>query len=344
MNVRVRHLCVLLLVAALLCGCSAPREAEPQETSPAGVSLTLLGIAAGSTMQLKANAVAEAIRLEHPEWQVTSMAAGGEARLIEKRIAGEADLYFSNSLRSLEVEVFTPLHPGIDFEQATAYRLVMPSSPAYVQLLARGDTGLTTPADIVERKYAFTMGSGAGITRQLFDRILRYYGASVAESEAWGAKYETMISVGQEGVEALQSGRTNMGFTCGPVPAPALMGVTFDLRLLPLSDPGLVDMLGELGCVPATIRAGTFPFVTADVATVMSTESLVARPDLPDHIVYGVCEAVFNHLDILVAAHAPTAAMLAPDAIINAVVLAGQSGQQYHPGALAYYRDRGWIH
>jgi len=343
MNPILRLLCVLPVVAALLCGCSAPRETQPQETSSAGVSLTLLSIAAGSTMQLKANAVAEAIRLEYPEWQVTSMAAGGEARLIEKRIAGEADLYFSNSLRSLEVEVFTPLHPDIDFGQATAYRLVMPSSPAYVQLFARGDTGLTGPADIVERRYPFVMGSGAGITRQLFDRILRYYGASVAESEAWGAKYETIITVGQEGVEALQSGRTNMGFTCGPAPAPALMGVTFALRLLPLSAPGLVDTLGEFGCVPATIPAGMFPFVTEDVPTVMSTESLVAGPDLPDDVVYAVCEAVFNHLDILVAAHAPTAGMLTPEAIATAVALAGKSNLTYHPGALAYYRDRGWI-
>jgi len=91
MNPILRLLCVLPVVAALLCGCSAPRETQPQETSSAGVSLTLLSIAAGSTMQLKANAVAEAIRLEYPEWQVTSMAAGGEARLIEKRIACEAD-------------------------------------------------------------------------------------------------------------------------------------------------------------------------------------------------------------------------------------------------------------
>jgi len=343
MNLGARLACALMVLAASLCGCVAPRQAEPQETPSASVSLTLLGIAAGSTMQMKADAIAEVIRLEHPEWKVTSMAAGGEARLIEKRMAGEADLYFSNSLRSLEVEVFTPLHPEVDFEQATAYRLVMPSSPAYLQLFARGDTGLATPADIVERRYPFTMGSGAGVTRLLFDRILAYYGASVVESEAWGAKYETMITVSPEGVEALQSGRTNMGFTCGPVPAPALMGATFDLRLLPVSDPGLVSLLGELGCVPATIAAGTFPFMTADVDTVMSTESLVARSQLQDNVVYDVCEAVFKHIDLLVAAHAPTAKMLTPEAIAEAVARAELGNLTYHPGALAYYRDRGWI-
>jgi TRAP-type uncharacterized transport system substrate-binding protein len=64
---------------------------------------------------------------------------------------------------------------------------------------------------------------------------------------------------------------------------------------------------------------------------------------LPDDVAYGVCEAVFNHVDILVAAHAPTSAMLTPEAIAEAVALAERSGLAYHAGALAYYRDRGWI-
>lgn len=334
---------LLTAVAVTLTACSAPQPDGPEEESADNVALTFLGIAPGASQQLKVDAIAEAVRLEHPEWSVTSLAAGGEARLIERRIAGEADFYFSSSFRGIEIEVFTPLHSDIDFEQATAYSLVMPSTEAPVQLFALPRTGLTSPAGIVERRYPFTMGCGAGIMRSLFGRILEYYGSSLEESESWGAAYETMIATSQESVESLQAGRTDMGFTFGPVPSPTLMAATFDLRYLPLSDPGLVGMLEGYGCVPAVIPAGMYPFVTADVPTVMTVESLVARPDIPDDVVYEVCAAVFDHLDILSAAHPSATVLLTPENIASAVALAQSNDQPYHPGALRYYRDCGWI-
>jgi hypothetical protein len=331
---RAPALLLLCLVSTLsMASACAPAEAPAAGgETPEGVNLTFVGIAAGSSMQLKADAIAESVRLEHPEWTVTSMASGGEARLIEKRIAGEADFYFSTSFRDLEVSVFAPLHPDLDFEAATAYSIVMPSSRAYVQMFALGQTGLTVPADIVERKYPFTLGCGAGIMRTLFGRILEYYGAGLEESEAWGAKYETMIATSPESVESLQAGRTDMGFTFGSMPSPALLGATFKLRYLPLSDP-----------VPAVIPMSMYSFLTADVPTVMTTESLVARPDIPDDVVYQVCAAIFAHLDVLAAAHPSATVLLTPEDIASAVALAERNNEPYHPGALRYYRDRGWI-
>lgn len=346
MNSRHARALPAILLASILSTAVACAHAEAPAT-PAGttgdVSLAFVGIAAGSSMQLKADAIAEAVRLEHPEWTVTSMASGGEARLVEKRIAGEADFYFSTSFRELEVPVFAPLHPDIDFEAATAYSIVMPSSRAHVQMFALGQTGLSSPADIVERKYPFTLGCGAGIMRTLFGKILEYYGASIEESEVWGAKYETMIATSPESVESLQAGRTDMGFTFSTMPSPALLGATFDLRYLPLSDPGLVRMLEGYGCVPAVIPKSMYAFLTADVPTVMTIESLVARPDVPDDVVYEVCEAVFAHLDVLAAAHPSATVLLTPEGIAAAVALAEKNNEPYHPGALAYYREQGWI-
>jgi len=334
---------LLAVVTVTLTGCSAPQPSAPEDEPAYDVALTFLGIEAASPQQLQADAIAETVRLEHPEWSVTSMAAGGEARLIERRIAGEAHFYFSSSFRDLEIATFAPLHPGIEFEQATAYSLVMPSSEAHVQLFALPRTGLTSPVDIVERRYPFTMGCGAGIMRSLFGRILEFYGSSIEESESWGASYEAMIASSLTSVESLQAGRTDMGFTFGTMPSPALTGATFDLRYLPLSDPGLVSMLEGYGCVPAVIPAGTYRFLTADVPTVMTIESLVARPDIADDVVYGVCEAVFKHLDVLAAAHPSAVVLLTPEYVASAVALAQSNDEPYHPGALRYYRDRGWI-
>ncbi|NLE95661.1 MAG: hypothetical protein GX600_08290, partial [Dehalococcoidia bacterium] len=129
-----------------------------------------MGFTAGSPTHLAAGALAEAVRMNHPEWSVSSMAAGGEAIMVSKRIAGEVDFFFGRSSRALEIETQAPLHPDIDFGAATQYQLVMPFSMSYVHLLASLETGLMSIRDIVERRYPYRFGSGAGVTRLLFSK------------------------------------------------------------------------------------------------------------------------------------------------------------------------------
>ena len=334
---------MLIAALALLPACTPTEVTPSDEGGSDSVSLVILGFTAGGSMQMRADALAEAVRLEHPDWQVASLAPGGEARLIEARINGEADFYLPPVFRRLEVEVHAPLHPDIDYEQATDYRLVMPSSFVYVHLFALDRTGLTSFSDLVARRYPFTLGVGAGNVRLLWDKMLRYYGSSIQDTEAWGAHYETMLMSSAEGVEALQSGRVDMGFTYGALPNPAYMGAEFDLGLLDIADPGLVQALEAYGCVPGTIPAGTYPFVDADVTTVGTQESFVTRPDMPDDIVYAVCEAMFAHQDVLLTAHPASGRQLTPEAIAAAVVFAEKNGLSFHPGALKYFRDQGWL-
>ena len=102
-------------------------------------------------------------------------------------------------------------------------------------------------------------------------------------------------------------------------------------------------MFEDWGFMSSTIPAGTYPFVTADVPTVAVLQSIVCRPDIPDDVVYGLLESVFNHLDLIVAAQADAGELLTPEFIQVAVPLAERNGESYHPGALAFYRDLGWL-
>ena len=332
-----------VVTVSMLPACSPAEPLAPTNADPGEVSLVFMGFVPGGSMQMRADAMAEAVRREHPEWQVTSFAPGGEARLQETRIQQAADFYLPPVFRRLEIEVHGPLHPDIDYEKLTDYRIVMPSSYAYIHFLAQGTTGLSDIGDIVERRYPFKMGSGVGIVRLLFDKMLAYYGSSIAETESWGASYQIAVMTNAEGIEALQSGRVDVGFTYASVPHPNFMGVNFDVRLLGISDPGLIDLLSEYGCAPGVIPAGTYPFVTADVPTVFAQESLVARPDVSDDVVYEVCKAVFTHIDILLAAHPSSGRQLTPEGVATAIARSEKNGQSYHPGALKYYRERGWI-
>jgi len=334
---------MILALVILLPACPAPELAAPTGDRPKDVELNVFAIMAGISQQLRVDAIAEALRVEYPDWSVTSLAAGGEAPLISKRIAGEVDYFLIGYLRPLEIEIYAPLHPEIDFEQAAAYSLVMPTSPHYVHFVAMGKTGLTSIREIVDQKYPFKVGTGPGAAKVLFSKILEHYGTSLAEAEEWGAKHETVSIPTPEGLEALQAGRADIGLTWSGIPSPAFMGVTFDLKLLPIDDPGLIGMLEGLGFYESTIPAGTYPFVTEDISTVGDTEFLVVRPDMPEDIVYYTVKALFKHKDILVATHAEFEGQMTAEALANSLAISQKTGIPFHPGALKFYREMGWI-
>jgi len=335
--------CAMLALAILLAGCPESTPGTSSGQVPQDVNLIIMGFRAGTSQQLRADTIAEALRVEYPDWQVTSLAAGGEAQVINKRIEGEADYFFTMYPRNLEVEVHAPLHPEIDFEAATAYSVVMPITNRPIHFLALPKTGLNSFADIVEKQYPFKAGYGAGVATLLFEKILGYYGSSLSEAEAWGAKHETVVMVTPVAMEALQAGTIDMGFSWGPVPWPVLMGVTFDLELLPFGDPGLVQFCKSLGYDEAVIPAGSYPFVNEDIPSVTDYEFLVTRPDMPDDIVYYTLKALFSHQDMLIAVSANVEEQLSPAAIANSLKVMEQSGVPIHPGALKFYREMGWL-
>jgi len=332
----------LLALSVLLVSCTSAPVAAPVGDRPQDVTVNFVGFTAGGLSQIAADAMAEAVRVSYPDWKVDSLAAGGNARLVAKRIAGEADFFFDKSSRALELEVQVPLNPDIDFEQVARYSIVMPFSSQYLHLIVLDKLNITSLADLVASRYPFRLGCGVSVV-QLFSKILEYHGASLEEAQGWGATHEAVSISTAEGADALQTGRVEVAFTQAPIPGPFLTGLSLDAGMLPIDDPGLVAMLRPLGCVPATMPAGTYPFVDADVATVAFAYPLVARSDLPEDVVYHVVKAIFEHSDILFAVNSDAREHMAPESVAASVALSQTVGQPYHSGALRYYREMGWV-
>ena len=328
---------VLSLTCLVLAACAPATDYGDTQ------NITIVGFRAGSTSQMRADGIAEACRREHPDWGITSLAAGGSARIIETRISNEADFFFTWGHRHLELLVQEPLHPEIDFEAASDYRLVLPLYDTHIHMPTREETGLREPADIVERQYPFRLGCTSSTTITLFEKILEYYGSSLDEAIDWGATYETVAVPSPAGVEALRSGRIDLGLTFCGTPNANFTGYTGDLILLSIDDPGLVDMLSEWGFAPGTIPAGAYPFTHSDVPTMTTKSSLSTRPDMADDVVYDVLEAMFNYPDVSMLSQSATAQAVTPDSIRTAISLAERSGEAYHPGALRFFDDRGWL-
>jgi TRAP transporter TAXI family solute receptor len=307
------------------------------------MEVSIVSVMAGSTSQLRADAIAEVVRLEHPDWLVVSRAAGGEARVVAERLAGDADFFFTNGGRRLEITVQKPLHQDIDYETASSYRIVMPSSVMHMHLLVRKDTGITSLRDIIDLRMPFRLGSGAGMTKQLLSVLLEYCGADLEMANSWGVEHQVVTMASVEGAEALQSGRIDVGFTYSSIPNASIAGCTADIALLPVDEPDLLRELESWGLMPTVIPAGTYSFVKEDIPTAATVQSVSVRTDMPDEVVYEVLAAVFKHMDRMEAAQADIGRLLTQDFVAHAVRLAEINGEPYHPGALRFYRELGWI-
>ena len=86
----------------------------------------------------------------------------------------------------------------------------------------------------------------------------------------------------------------------------------------------------------ATIPQATYAGLIGDVTTFGVRATLVTRADTPDNVVYGLTKAVFENLADLKAMHLAFANL---DPII---MMSDGLSAPLHPGAIQYYRERGW--
>ena len=85
------------------------------------------------------------------------------------------------------------------------------------------------------------------------------------------------------------------------------------------------------------IAANTYPGQTAPVASVGSLATLVVLESASEDQVYGLVRAVFENLDALKQSN-PVLAGLQPARMVKNGLTA-----PLHPGALRYYREKGWL-
>jgi TRAP transporter TAXI family solute receptor len=86
-----------------------------------------------------------------------------------------------------------------------------------------------------------------------------------------------------------------------------------------------------------TIPKGTYATTDKDVTTFGVLATLVTSADVPEDVVYAVTKAVFDNFDDFRALH-PAFAHLDPAKMIKDGLSA-----PLHPGAVKYYKERGWM-
>lgn len=142
-----------------------------------------------------------------------------------------------------------------------------------------------------------------------------------------------------DAVDALKDGHIDVNMAVGVSPYPLLMD------LLTLKGAKLLKMSNEViqnlakrnrGLVPGKIPAGTYPSIKEDIPTINMPTIMIANKDLSEDMVYEITKGLVNSFKDMQNTF-DFLKKWEPEE------MATYLGVPFHPGALKYHKERGWI-
>ena len=216
------------------------------------------------------------------------------------------------------------------------------NTPHRLAIISRTSLGIHSLQDIKDKKLAVNL-----ITVQRGGA-----GEALAEMalESYGMDYDTIKSFGGTvthvdlpvALQRLRDGQAdilihNVGYRQPDVMELALGG---GLTFLPLGEKQMQEISEKYGLEPGlAIKKDEFQGVTEDVASVGYPTGIIVNKDMPDDVAYAITKAICEHPEELASAHASLKAFQPEKAFMP-----GKNGAiPLHPGAMRYYKERGWM-
>ena len=198
--------------------------------------------------------------------------------------------------------------------------------------------GIETFDDIKEKKppirlYTKVKGTMGQVASEL---QLEAYGITYDDIRAWGGSIvETSVP---DIVDAMRDNRADVWLdNLAPGhPAATELFQLADIRLIKHSPEGL-EKIYPYGFYPDVVPAGAWRGNDFEVTQPGSTTYLIANEDVSEEFVYLLCKALDEHQERIRAAHS----LLEHFDMSKAWELV--SGVELHPGALRYYREKGYM-
>ncbi len=211
----------------------------------------------------------------------------------------------------------------------------------YFGIFVRTDAGVDSMDQIVrgERKVRFLTAKVGGTGETGVRQVLSLYGATKEDLERHGSSVKAMARAAT--ASAIADGQADMWahvVTKGH-PVATQLTTTTDMKMLSLSDEVVKGMVDKYGWVPATIPPNTFKGQTGPIQTVKAASNILARADVPDHVVYAFTKTVVENAGKLPQIHAALSDFDPKQAADPGLV----GGCAFHPGAVKYYKEAGMM-
>ena len=197
----------------------------------------------------------------------------------------------------------------------------------YIQIVAGGDTGIKTLADLKGKR--ISVGAAKSGTELNARAILKAAGLSYADF----AKVE-YLAFG-ESVELMKNRQLDATLQSAGLGVASIrdLATSVNIVVVPIP-PNVVAKVGDAAYQAAVIPANTYGGQTVDTPTVAIKNFLVSHTGVPDDVVYAMTKSMFENLDALASAHSAAKAITKAGAVSGTTV-------PFHPGAEKYYREVG---
>ncbi len=309
---------LLLAIVVTACGGGGEPVADGEEaflslgTAPPGGAFFVVGGALADVLNADA---------EHG-WTATAEATSGSQENIRRLASGELDFAISNAA----ITYFAVRGAG-GWDQAYAARTVMTLAPNMALFLTRTNSGIETIADL--RGQRVVIGpAGAGF--EYFVRpLLAAHGLTYDDFTAINATQAVAVGL-------LADGSAAAAFIGGAVPTASITQATasMDILFVPFDEEATENLVADFVFFNrATIPADTYRGQTADVPTLdVGSMHFITSADQDEELVYQVTKSLYENREAVVQRHAAGAA-------INPANVVRDTGTEFHPGAIRYYRE-----
>lgn len=211
-------------------------------------------------------------------------------------------------------------------------RAVFSIHPEPFQILTGKDSGIKSWEDLKGKRV--NIGNPGSGQRGTFEVLMKAHGIDTS----WFGQTTELTSTEQSG--ALCDGNIDAyGYTVGvPNAGVAQAADGCGAYIIDLQTDAVKKLVADNPYYAwATIPKGTYSTTDHDVTTFGVMATLVTSADVPEDVVYEVVRAVFENLDDFKKLH-PAFAYLDPKKMIKDGLSA-----PIHPGALKYYKEKGWM-
>lgn len=197
----------------------------------------------------------------------------------------------------------------------------------YIQIVASGDSGIKTLADLKGKR--ISVGAPKSGTELNARAILKAAGLSYSDF----AKVE-YLAFG-ESVELMKNRQLDATLQSAGLGVASIrdLAASIPIRIVPIPAE-VVGKVGDAAYQAAVIPANTYTGETTDTPTVAIKNFLVSRQGVPDDEVYAMTKVMFDNLPQLASAHNAAKGITKAGATTGTIV-------PFHPGAERYYREVG---
>ena len=322
---RVIRITVSVLTVALLAGCGGG-GGDAGDGSPARRFLSFGTAPPGGAFFVVGSALAEVINENGASegYSVTAEATSGSQENVRRLATGELDFALSNAAIT-----YFAVRGTEGWDRAYPVRVVTTLAPNVAMFVTQTGSGIERLADLAGRRV--TVGpAGAGF---------EYFVAPLLK--AHGVTYEDFSPLNatqQAAVDMLTDGSADAAFLGGAVPTASITqaAASMNISFLPFGDAETRQLTRDfVFFAPATIPAGTYrnqteAFNGLDVGSM----HMITSADAPDDLVYTVTKLLYENRERVVEKHAAGRA-------INPNNVVRDTGTEFHPGAIRFYREIG---